>query len=294
MLKLFLLFYIFTAASFFASCIKDKSPDIPGYISVPSASFQQGDSLVEGSASHRFTNAWISVDGQVIGANIFPVILPAIISDTSSIQRVRIFAGIDKNGISSSKAIYPFFDPYEQLVDMQQGKIDTIYPVFRYNSNVKFIIVEDFESPGVVFGNNVDAFPDSYIQKQSVEVFEGVYSGQIVLDSLNPECYVSTTFRYSGLQRAGIVSPVYLEMNYKTNVPISVGLVAHRNFGSDEVFIKGGMNPIDGWNKIYFELTGDVFELNTDSYSVFLRAALTGTGITDAKIYIDNIKLIHF
>jgi hypothetical protein len=278
----------------FSSCIKDKNPDIPGYISVPSIAFQPLDTLLEGSTSHRFTNAWVSVDGQLIGANNFPYLMPAIISDTASIQRVRVFAGIDNNGISSNKAIYPFFDPYEKLINMRQGEIDTLYPIFSYNSDVKFIIIDDFESPGVVFGNDVDQFPDSDIQKQTTEVFEGLYSGQLVIDSLNPECYVSTTFRYSNLQSPTVASPVYLEMNYKTNVPITVGLIAHRNIGSDEVFIKGGMNTIEGWNKIYFELTGDIYELNASSYSVFLRASLTGTGVTDAKIYIDNIKLLHF
>jgi hypothetical protein len=236
----------------------------------------------------------VSVDGQLIGANNFPLILPAIISDTASIQRVRVFAGIDNNGISSNKAIYPFFDPYEKLVNMRQGEIDTLYPVFSYNPDVKFIIIDDFEAPGVVFGNDIDLFPDSDIQKQTVEVFEGLYSGQLVIDSLNPECYVSTTFRYSNLQSPTVASPVYLELNYKTNVPITVGLIAHRNIGSDEVFIKGGMNTIEGWNKIYFELTGDIYELNADSYSVFLRASITGRGQTEAKIYIDNIKLLHF
>lgn len=278
----------------FQSCIKDKNPDIPGYISVPSISFIPVDSALEGSSSHRFTNAWVSVDGQLIGANNFPLILPAIISDTASIQRVRVFAGIDNNGISSNKAIYPFFDPYEKLVNMRQGEIDTLYPVFSYNPDVKFIIIDDFEAPGVVFGNDIDQFPDSDIQKQTVEVFEGLYSGQLVIDTLNPECYVSTTFRYSNLQSPTVASPVYLELNYKTNVPITVGLIAHRNIGSDEVFIKGGMNTIEGWNKIYFELTGDIYELNADSYSVFLRTSLTGTGLTEAKIYIDNIKLLHF
>ncbi len=278
----------------FYSCIKDKNPDIPAYICVPEIAFIPGDTSFEGSSDHKFTHAWISVDGQIIGANNFPVILPSIILDTSSTQRVRVFAGVDNNGISSSKGIYPFFDPYEVLLDLEQGKIDTIYPTFRYNPDVKFIQIEDFEDPGVVFGNNIDAFPDSYLQKQNIEVFEGDYSGQIVLDTLNPECYVSTTFRYSDLQSPGIASPVYLEINYKTNVPVTVGLIAHRSFGSDEVFIKGGMNPIDGWNKIYFELTGDVFELNTNSYSVFLRSSLIGSGVTDAKIYLDNIKIVHF
>jgi hypothetical protein len=276
------------------SCIKDKNPDIPAYISVPYVNFIANDSVIEGSSYHKFTHAWVSVDGQIIGANNFPVILPGIILDTASTQRVRVFAGIDNNGISSSKAIYPFFDPYEINLNLEQGKIDTVYPEFRYKSDVKFIIIDDFEDPGVVFGNDIDQFPDSDIAKQTTDVFEGIYSGQLKVDTLNPECYISTTFRYSNLQRQSTASPVYLELNYKTNVAISIGLIAHRNIGSDEVLIKGGMNPIEGWNKIYFELTGDIYELNADTYSIFLRTSLIGSGVSDAKIYIDNIKLIHF
>ena len=289
-------FWALTLFIFFglSSCIKDSNPDIPAYIYVPNIIFNSGDTIIEGSSNHKFTHAWISIDGQLIGAKNFPALLPGIISDTSSIQRVRVFAGIDVNGIASSKAIYPFFDPYEIQLDLNQGKIDTLFPVLSYRPDVKFIIIDDFEEPGIVFGNDIDQFPDSKLNKQSNEVFEGLYTGEIVLDTLNPECYISTTFRYSNLQRPSTASPVYLEMHYKTNVPITVGLIAHRNIGSDEVFIKGGVNSIEGWNKIYFELTNDIYGLNADSYSVFLRASLTGTGIVESKIFIDNIKLVHF
>lgn len=277
-----------------SSCIKDSNPDIPAYIYVPNIQFSAGDPLVEGSANQKFSNAWIFVDGQLIGANNFPVLLPGIIIDTASTQEVKVFAAVDVNGISSTKAIYPFFDPYITRLNLQQGKIDTVLPVQLYKSDVKFILIENFESPGVVFGNDIDLFPDSDIIKQSNEVFEGLYSGQLYVDTLNPECYVSTTFRYSNLQRPSTASPVYLEMNYKTNVPVSIGLIAHRNIGSDEVLIKGGVNAIEGWNKIYFDITTDIFGANADSYSVFLRASISGTAVTDAKIYFDNIKLIHF
>jgi hypothetical protein len=285
---------ILLSSVFFNACIKDSNPDIPAYIYVPNIRFQSVDSIIEGSSSHKITNAWVSIDGQLIGINEFPFLMPGIISDTSVRQRVRVFAGIDANGIASSKALYPFFDPFEVELDLKQGKIDTLFAVLSYKPDVKFIIIEDFENPGVVFGNDIDQFPNSRLIKQSNEVFEGLYSGQIELDSLNPECYISTTFRYSNLQRPNTASPVYLELHYKTNIPVSIGLIAHRSIGSDEVFMKGGVNAIEGWNKIYFELTNDIYGLNADEYSVYLRTTLTGTGINDAKIYFDNIKIVHF
>ncbi len=280
--------------SLFSSCIKDENPDIPAYIYVPSVQFSAGDTVYEGSYRHKFTNAFVSVDGQIIGANHFPILLPAIISDTNTTQRVRVFASIDKNGIASSKAIYPFFDPYEININLQQGKIDTVYAVQRYRSDVQFIKIEDFESAGISFGNNIDAFPNSNLVKQSIDPFEGQYSGQILLDSLNPECYISTSFTFSNVQRPNTASAVFLEFHYKTNLPITVGLIAYRNNGSQEVFIKGGVNSIEGWNKIYFDLTEDIYGLNADRYAVFLRSSLTGTGETEAKVFIDNIKIVHF
>ena len=100
-----------------ASCIKDKNPPIPAYIFVPSFELTNLDPISQGSANHNFRDVWISVDGQIIGTNNIPTILPTMIADTSTTQVVKIYPGIEKNGISSSRAVYPFMNPYEVNLD---------------------------------------------------------------------------------------------------------------------------------------------------------------------------------
>ncbi len=275
-----------------SSCIKESPA--PAYIHVPSVQFIPGNPSVEGSANHFFEDAWISVDQQIIGANNLPTTLPAIINPMQSTHKVRIRAGTQLNGISSDRNFYPFFDPYEVDLQLQPGKIDTFYPSFSYNPDVKFTLVDDFENPGVIFGNALDDFPNSEFRNQSDDVFEGSQSGQLYIDSVSLECYVASSVRFSDLQSPVIASAVYLEMNYKTDVPITVGLIAHRTGLADEFFVKGGVNPSDGWKKIYFELTSDIFSLNAESYSLFLRATYNPALSTDPKVYVDNIKFIHF
>ncbi len=277
------------------ACIKDKNPDIPAYIYVPYVNFVAGDTAVQGSARHNFIDAWISVDGQVIGATNMPTLLPAIISDTATNQLVRVTAGIEKNGISSSRTPYPFFDPYEISLDLQQGRIDTLLPQQSYNSLVKFIIIDNFEGPGVVFGDNLDQNPNTFMRVQNDEVFEGSGSGQMVFDTFNRECWVGTSFNYSNLQLPNTSSPVYLELHYNSNVAVSVGLIAKRAGAPDEVTEKGGMNPSGGaWKKIYFEISPDIFRLNAQSYQIFLRSALPPNFNTVPQVFIDNVKLVHF
>jgi hypothetical protein len=284
---------LFILSLVLSSCIKENSA--PAYIHVPTIQFIPGNPAVEGSSNHNFEDAWISVDFQQIGANNLPTTLPAILDPRiDSLHKVRIRAGIQVNGIASDRHIYPFFDPYEVDLDLQPGVIDTFYPSFSYRSDVKFTLIDDFEGAGVVFGNDLDDFPGTDMVQQSDDVFEGQRSGQLYIDSVNAECYVSTSFRYSDLQLPAIASPVYLEMNYKTDVPLSVGLISHKSGFADQTRIKGGMNPADGWKKIYFELTEDLFELNGDEYSVILRAAYNADAPNEPKVLVDNIKLVHF
>ena len=74
----------------------------------------------------------------------------------------------------------------------------------------------------------------------------------LFFDTLTGEAFVgSTQPPLTNLQLPNVASPAYLELHYKTDVPLSVGLIAFRPGLQDEVFVKGGMNPIDGWNKIY-------------------------------------------
>jgi len=81
-------------------------------------------------------------------------------------------------------------------------------------------------------------------------------------------------------------TPIYLELNYKCNQPITVGVIGDGIESRDAITI----NPSDDWNKIYIQLTSVVSTQPTYSgYQVYIKATKS---VDIPEIYIDNIKLI--
>ena len=86
---------------------------------------------------------------------------------------------------------------------------------------------------------------------------------------------------------------VYLEMNYRNNIPFQVLLQAEDDAGSK---IKNSiitLNPIDEWNKIYIELSPTIVATPNAKYF----RLLFGTSRTDiskrGELYFDNIKIVN-
>ncbi|HQU57565.1 MAG TPA: hypothetical protein PLU64_00170, partial [Saprospiraceae bacterium] len=108
-----------------------------------------------------------------------------------------------------------------------------------------------------------------------------------------------TTERFSGLASR---SPfVYLEVNYKSDVPVLFGLIGNRKNGipSQEVIILDpGFVPKAEWNKIYFNLSYLINEINQEEYQVVFQAFIPiengQFSRKQANVWLDNIKLLHF
>jgi hypothetical protein len=276
-----------------SGCIKDNNPSRPAYVYIENVFFEADTMLGQGTSSSNITDVWVSVDGQQLGANTMPALFPVILDENFPTNSVRISAGIKDNGITNTRTIYPFYDSYIETVDLKAGEIDTFRPILYYPSNANIILVEDFENPNQpIFTTDEDGNPLTEMRTQMDDVFEGNYSGSVILDSANLDCTVATSVRYYNL-RGLSATPVYLEMDFKTNTPFQVGIIAHYGGSNREVLYKGGVNTSDSWKKIYFNLTEDVYGSNATEYSVIIRA-LKYASVAQPEIYVDNIKLIHF
>lgn len=276
-----------------SGCIKDNNPSRPAYVYIENVFFEADTMAGQGTSSSNITDVWVSVDGQQLGANTLPALFPVILDENFQTNSVRVAAGIKDNGITNTRTIYPFYDPYVEIVDLEPGQIDTFRPILYYPSNANIILVEDFEDPNQpVFTDDLDGNPITEMVTQMNEVFEGNYSGSIVLDSANLDCTVATSSRYYNINNLSGTA-VYLEMDFKTNTPFQVGIVAHYGPSDTEVLYKGGVNATASWKKIYFNLTQEVFGANATEYSVIIRA-LKYADINQPEIYVDNIKLLHF
>ena len=90
----------------FSSCKKDQfKAEIPSYIHIESIDLET-DSF-EGSDSQNLTDAWVTMDGNFLGAFELPCTIP-ILSDGA--HEFRVSSGIKANGISATRIIYPFFE----------------------------------------------------------------------------------------------------------------------------------------------------------------------------------------
>ena len=130
-------------------------------------------------------------------------------------------------------------------------------------------------------------------------VFEGNYSGLIVLDTSAVAIEVATTERFRDLMAIGVF--VYLEVNYKAEAPVIWGIIGHQEgiFNEGIPVYDPGFAEKDEWNKIYFNLTQLLIQESTFvEYQISLRSILPfedGEFTKDqVKIWLDNIKLVHF
>lgn len=278
----------------FDSCSKDFAVSEPAYIYIDQINFSSDSTKGQGSSSSNITDFWVSVDGQQLGANNFPGMFPVILDPNISNNSIRISAGIKDNGITNTRTIYPFYMPATYVQRLVPGKIDTFRPTVYYDTAATIIVIEDFESPNVpIFTNDLDGNPNTSMAHQSDDVFEGNYSGQILLDSANLECTVASSVKVGNIQTTFATSS-YLELNYKTNIAFQVGIIAHYGPGDTQTTYIGGVNPSSGgWKKIYFKLTSDIYQANAPHYSVVFRAIKTEL-VAQTAIYLDNIKFLHY
>ncbi len=270
------------------SCNKSESDLIPTYIHVDSVQLVSNPEIafMEGSLSHNITDVWVYVDEEFIGAYEVPVTFPVL---KEGIHTLKIKPGILINGISTVRGEYPFYEPYTIDVNFVGDSVIAIFPKVKYKDFTVFKWVEDFEdnNSSLIKSSRSDTSVD--VTSDPIHVFEGNYSGIIHMDELRFffECLTSEAYE---LPRTG--EDVFLEMNFKTNNSVTVGLFVNtynEKFQTPVVIL----NKTGEWKKIYINLINAVnsnqFAVN---YNVFL-GAIKAEGVSNPEIIIDNLKLIH-
>jgi hypothetical protein len=121
--------------------------EVPAYIWIDNVEFNvAGDE--QGTASHKITDVWITVDGQSIGLYQFPTRIPVLANGKT---RLIIEAGIMDGGVAAKRRKYPFYKIFSMDANFKKGGIDTILPKFTYADYTNFYFIEDFEKAGIHF-----------------------------------------------------------------------------------------------------------------------------------------------
>jgi len=260
------------------------NPDepIPAYIACDSVLFQVSSST-QGSNSSAISDMWVYVDGVILGTFEFPAHVPALVEGSHTIT---VKPGIMVNGISSSRAAYEHYSPYDTTIFFEKEKTHTIHPRSTYKSNAFFLQLEDFEQSGLTFSKAVGSDTTLNIISDQ-NAFEG-RSGSVYLDTAHSYFEYYSTLPFPASQG----NLVYCELNYKCDQEFLVGLIAvvgTQQFKEGILTIRSSAD----WNKIYINLT-DIVNLypTASGFKLIISAALPVSKIS-SSIYLDNIKVIR-
>mgnify|MGYP001617873450 CR=1 FL=1 len=216
--------YILLIVLLFQSCeVFNPAEKIPSYIHIDKFNLNTTQSS-EGSNSSKITDVWAYIDDQLIGAFELPATFPVLFEGQ---HVITLKAGIKVDGISATRAIYPFYEAYNITTTLYPDSIITLNPVITYSTSAVFVWKEAFEDGGITIEKTL--LSDTIIEKTSdtTNVFEGTYSGVIHLDASHSH------FEGKSLNKfvlPGGTKPTFLELDFKTNTEVGIGLYA--NFSS--------------------------------------------------------------
>ncbi len=279
-------FLILLGIVFLSSCEKFKgSQEVPAYITIDSI-YITTDYALQGSASAHITDAWVYVDGQIMGAFEFPAKFPVLANGT---HQVTVMAGIKKNGISATRATYDFYAPIVYNVKLgidSVTKLKTLKTTYATNTN--FVWREDFEGTSISLDTTTrSTVPVSLTPEGSPLSIEGLHSAIMVTDSVNDFAEAQSHNEYPIP-----FAPVYLELNYNVNTILTVGLILLGPSAYIQTPIVN-LNVTNGKSKkIYIDLTPSLNgTYGVDHFMVYF-GAFKDAGIKQGIIILDNIKVV--
>jgi hypothetical protein len=285
-------FQIFFLAgmSLLLGCSKTSVEDIPSYLAIDTISIKVN--AIQGTASHKIVDSWVYANNELIGGFELPSRFPILKSGSTNLT---IFAGVKLNGMNETRSPYPFYQQITKTVNLVRDSIlDLGHLKYSYTEGTKFAWQENFEQ----YNLSIDTTARSEITLVRAKLPElatafpfedNEYAAKVVIpnDSLVFECITHNSFK---LPTDG--SSVFLEMNYKTNNPFTMGLLINGSVASQRPVLV--INPSSIWNKIYINLTpSTAANSGASSFKVYFTARKSNKE-PNAEILFDNLKLLHF
>ncbi len=286
-----LFFMLPTLAIFLVSC---KQKDLtPSWVKLESVSLQT-DEVSEGANSHNITDIWVFKGNEALGVFEVGAVFPVLDEGSTSFT---FHAGIKNNGIASTKVRYPFYEKYEVNLNLVKDDTTSISPTFTYKSGLQFTLMEDFEDSGIDFipAFNTDTPFVFVFEATNPDIVEyGTKCGAVFLTSID------TFFRADTDMQIPIPSgqQSYLEIDYMNDNSISMGFKSNLTSGQQDqglVVLLNAQDPANlKWKKIYIELSENVSAYGNQLSTEIYFLSFLDLDDTEAKIYMDNIKVVHF
>ena len=287
-------FLILLLPLLFACQLIDQPEIAPSFIQIESFDFNIHNSG-QGSESSKITDVWVYANNNLEGVYELPATLPLHYQGNTDLA---LYPGIKRNGISTDRKKYPFYEPYIVKTNLISDSIIEIHPSTQYDDDL-FIWIEDFEDPQHKF-NSFNSSADLIIINQpDHELFEG-NAGAINLSDSNYYFEIRTDELDFNLFPKNLSIPAYIELNYANNYPFEIGIL-HKD-ASLPAYQKQALitmvptsDDIDTliWNKTYLYIS-DATNFFTSATEFDLYLSVTNSNSTgNIKIRLDNFKVIY-
>jgi len=274
-----------------AGCKKDGG--IPAYIQLSTISLST--TAAEGSASHRISDVWVYADDELLGVWEAGGRVPVL---RDGLTDIKLIGGIRRNGVSDDRQQYPFYATFQTTLDLRPEQTTTLAPTFQYYDGLVFWI-EDFDGNGYALERDPVSDTVLYvwdtIQHPVDEIFEGRASGAFFLDTQRP--FFSYVYDGDPFNMALDV-PVYLEMNYRSNARMLVGVEVTTDGGGTQrvpyVYVNatGQDAATMPWKKIYIDLRSAWAYQGSYNKRFYIESVLPD-GQSTASVYLDNLKVVQ-
>ena len=272
-----------------SSCVKNN-PD-PAWLEVSQWTLETNPNsqYPTGELTHNFTDAWVFINGKVIGVFEVPFKIPVLMSGNVNI---KIYPTVRNNGISATKNIYPFVEVYEINADLVANQTLTLNPTTRYFDAAQFW-VEDFEDAAIKIENDPNSLSSLVAGNDPAILQWGNFYGQVNLNSID-----STWIGYTaGEMYLPTFADVYLEIDYYNTNAVTTGLLAISSSSiknNDNIQLNAQDPSTVKWKKMYIYLKELVSASTTAEYFKQSFKAGLDSGDSDGLIIMDNIKVVYF
>ena len=270
------------AFAFDGCSVLDPEEDVPSYVRIEDISLQINNGVIEGTSSEKITDAWVYIDGQLIGGFEMPVNIP-ILAEGS--HNILVLAGVKQNGMSTTRAIYPKYKGWSQTITLVRGQILTVNPVVEYYPTTNFMWMCDFDGAGTNIDDAFGPWPGRLQEISGANAFEQE-SGFVTLNVDTTEFYAQSSQSYS----FNPTYDIYLELNFACNQTFAVGLYNTTN-GNYIPWCQVG--PSTTWDKIYIRFNDALLSQPPNGIYHIYVAMRKEDNVANPWLSIDEIKLIN-
>ena len=302
-MKEIFIFFIFNLCLVTLNSCDNNSIEKPAYLAIQELCMSPNQNSSFGNSSSKISSVWIHINNYNLGAFELPAQIPVLI-DTNGSYDLKIEPGIDINGVSSFRGIYPFYNPIEMSVDLKKGE------TIDFPSGSNKIVSYDFNAPqGELKIKNLETFEsglrtmtttnqsdtnwiltsNSNIKFPPPQGEENLYSGMVILDKGICKFEVSSNENFI-LPKGG--ENVYVEFDYHITNPLTIGVIAS-NPGQIIQMPTATFLPNSKWNHGYVNLITEVSgSPQASTFKIFIGSAKLNNGRLDT-VLIDNVRLLY-